>query len=82
MFQVLQKAIDNLAARLADFRESRRPRHWKFVNGFGPGQVKTHRPMTHSEAVKFIRQGLGGSYMETDLANSIIFYAPGSFRRD
>jgi hypothetical protein len=82
MFNVLQKAIDNFASRLADFRESRRPRHWLFVNAFGPGQVKTHIPLTHRQAVAFIRSGIGGSYMETDLANSIIFYAPGSFRRE
>ncbi len=57
-----------------DARRENAPREWLFVNAYGPEQTRLGEPLTYWEALDFLKEHIGCSFVRVDKENSIIFF--------
>ena len=50
------------------------PREWLFVNAYGPQQARAGLPQTYGEALDFLKEHIGCSFIRADHDNAIIFF--------
>ncbi len=55
-------------------RKENAPREWIFVNAYGPQQARAGIPQTYPEALEFLKNHVGCSFVRVDMENSIIFF--------
>jgi hypothetical protein len=69
--------LDNVLRLCGIARAARRenaPREWLFVNAYGPQQARAGIPQTYGEALDFLKEHIGCSFVRADLDNAIIFF--------
>ncbi len=55
-------------------RKQNEPRNWLFVNAYGSQQAQAGVAMTYREALEFLKNHIGCSFVQADHDNAIIFF--------
>lgn len=73
MFGFLAKFFKFRAIRKDEHARSA-PREWLFVNAYGSQQARSGEPQTYGEALDFLKNHIGCSFVRSDRERGIIFF--------